>query len=68
VEARNAEQEEYGEQRLHEMLEQTFSMEADEIKEHILNDLAQFSTGQPMHDDQTLLVVKFKSSQPDTLN
>lgn len=68
VEARNAEQEEYGEQRLLDMLEQTFSMEADEIKEHILNDLAQFSAGQPMHDDQTLLVVKFKSSQPDTLN
>ncbi len=68
VEARNALQEEYGEQRLLYMLEQTFSMEADEIKEQILADLAEFSTGQPMHDDQTLLVVKFKSAQPDGLN
>ncbi|MBC8084881.1 MAG: SpoIIE family protein phosphatase [Hymenobacter sp.] len=68
VEARNASQEEYGEQRLHYMLEQTFPLEADEIKEQILADLSQFSAGQPMHDDQTLLVVKFKSAQPDVRN
>jgi len=68
VEARNAAQEEYGEQRLLEMLEKTFSLDADDIKEQILADLAQFSAGQPMHDDQTLLVVKFKASQPGPMN
>ena len=68
VEARNAAQDEYGEERLHQMLEQTYFLDADEIKERILADLAEFSYAQPMHDDQTLLVVKFKSAQPAATN
>ncbi|SHK34922.1 PP2C family protein-serine/threonine phosphatase [Hymenobacter psychrotolerans] len=68
VEARNAAQQEYGEERLHQMLERTYYLDADEIKQQILEDLGQFSHGQPMHDDQTLLVVKFKSAQPGLNN
>ncbi|MBC6696932.1 PP2C family protein-serine/threonine phosphatase [Hymenobacter puniceus] len=68
VEARNAAQDEYGEERLQQMLEQTYFLDADAIKERILADLAEFSHGQPMHDDQTLLVVKFKSAQPGPHN
>ena len=47
------------------MLEQSFYLDADQIKEYILTDLNEFSKGQPMHDDQTLLVIKFKSAQPE---
>ncbi|SNC75411.1 Serine phosphatase RsbU, regulator of sigma subunit [Hymenobacter gelipurpurascens] len=65
VEARNAAGDEYGEDRLKYMLEQTYYLDAGAIKERILSDLEEFSRGQPMHDDQTLLVIKFKESQPD---
>jgi sigma-B regulation protein RsbU (phosphoserine phosphatase) len=68
VEARGADQEEYGEERLKQMLERNYYLDADEIKQQILNDLDEFSAGQPMHDDQTLLVIKFKAAQPDTLS
>ena len=65
VEARNAAGEEYGEEGLQKMLERTYYMDAAVIKEKILTDLEEFSRGQPMHDDQTLLVIKFHASQPD---
>ncbi|MCC2548424.1 PP2C family protein-serine/threonine phosphatase [Hymenobacter sp. BT175] len=68
VEARGANQEEYGEERLQQMLERTYYLEASEIKEQMLADLNEFSKGQPMHDDQTLLVIKFKAAQPETSN
>jgi sigma-B regulation protein RsbU (phosphoserine phosphatase) len=68
VEARNAAQDEYGEERLQQMLEQTYFLDADDIKKRILTDLGEFSHGQPMHDDQTLLVVKFKAAQPASHN
>jgi serine phosphatase RsbU (regulator of sigma subunit) len=65
VEARASNQEEYGEERLLQMLERTYYLEADEIKNMILEDVAEFSRGQPIHDDQTLLVIKFKASQQE---
>ncbi|WP_133271726.1 PP2C family protein-serine/threonine phosphatase [Hymenobacter radiodurans] len=65
VEARGANKEEYGEDRLQQMLERTYYLEAEEIKNMILEDLAEFSRGQPIHDDQTLLVIKFRASQPE---
>jgi serine phosphatase RsbU (regulator of sigma subunit) len=67
VEARSSDQEEYGEERLLQMLERTYYLEADEIKNMILEDVAEFSRGQPIHDDQTLLVIKFKASQQETV-
>ncbi|QDA60822.1 PP2C family protein-serine/threonine phosphatase [Hymenobacter jejuensis] len=68
VEARGANKEEYGEERLKKMLELAYYLEADEIKQRILADLAEFSRGQPIHDDQTLLVIKFRAAQPDSLS
>ncbi|MBT2556209.1 SpoIIE family protein phosphatase [Hymenobacter sp. ISL-91] len=65
VEARNAAQDEYGEERLQQMLENSYYLDADHIKAHILADLHEFTKGQPMHDDQTLLVIKFRSAQPE---
>ena len=55
---------EYGEDRLKLRLEESYFQEAHDIKNFILNDLNAFTAGYPIHDDQTLLVIKFKSAQP----
>ena len=55
---------EYGEDRLKLRLEESYFHEANDIKSFILNDLNSFTHGHPIHDDQTLLVIKFKSAQP----
>ncbi|GEO02367.1 hypothetical protein AAE02nite_00310 [Adhaeribacter aerolatus] len=65
VEARNKNQEEYGEERLREMLTQTYHLEADDIKYAIVNDVNEFSQDMPIHDDQTLIVIKFRNVQPN---
>ena len=64
VEARDGEGNEYGEERLRQMLEACFYQSAEEINAHLRHDVQEFSRGQPLHDDQTLLVVKFKAAQP----
>ncbi|WP_083470313.1 GAF domain-containing SpoIIE family protein phosphatase [Rufibacter tibetensis] len=63
VEARNTRQDEYGEERLKYMLSQTYHLEAEDIKSAIINDVNDFSSD-ILHDDQTLLVIKFKHRQP----
>jgi sigma-B regulation protein RsbU (phosphoserine phosphatase) len=55
---------EYGEDRLKLRLEESYFQEAHDIKNFILNDLNAFTAGHPIHDDQTLLVIKFKTAQP----
>ena len=66
VEARNPDQtEEYGEDRLKYMLEQTYHLEAEDIKCAIINDLEDFTGPDNLYDDQTLLVIKFKPTQPN---
>ncbi|WP_125921572.1 PP2C family protein-serine/threonine phosphatase [Hymenobacter lapidarius] len=55
---------EYGEDRLKLRLEESYFQEAEAIKSSILADLNGFTNGFPIHDDQTLLVIKFKSAQP----
>lgn len=64
VEARNASGDEYGEERLAQMLGESFYQSAEEINRHIRHDVQEFSKNLPLHDDQTLLVIKFKASQP----
>jgi sigma-B regulation protein RsbU (phosphoserine phosphatase) len=66
VEARDGEGNEYGEERLRQMLEACFYQSAEEINAHLRHDVQEFSQGQPLHDDQTLLVIKFKAAQPHT--
>ena len=66
VEARNGDGNEYGEERLRQMLETCFYQSAEEINAHLRHDVQEFSQGQPLHDDQTLLVIKFKAAQPHT--
>lgn len=65
TEARSPTQEEYGEDRLRQMLMETYHLEADDIKYAIINDLKSFIGDAHIHDDQTLLVVKFKNVQPN---
>ncbi|HEX8506704.1 MAG TPA: GAF domain-containing SpoIIE family protein phosphatase [Hymenobacter sp.] len=67
VEARGAGGAEYGEDRLKLRLEESYFQEAEDIKSLILDDLNAFTHGYPIHDDQTLLVIKFKSAQPPLL-
>jgi serine phosphatase RsbU (regulator of sigma subunit) len=64
VEARGEGGAEYGEDRLKLRLEESYYLDAEEIKAFILKDLDAFTHGYPIHDDQTLLVIKFKSAQP----
>ncbi|MCI1187951.1 SpoIIE family protein phosphatase [Hymenobacter sp. DH14] len=65
VEARGGDgTDEYGEDRLKLRLEESYFQEAHDIKNFILDDLNAFTSGHPIHDDQTLLVIKFKSAQP----
>ena len=66
VEARGAGAAEYGENRLMQRLEESYYRTAEEIKSFIIDDLNTFTAGQPMHDDQTLLVIKFKAAQPSS--
>ena len=66
-EARGAGAAEYGEDRLKLRLEESYYLGAEEIKSFILADLNGFTHGFPIHDDQTLLVIKFKSAQPPSL-
>ncbi|GAB3639075.1 hypothetical protein GCM10027422_46660 [Hymenobacter arcticus] len=63
-EARDGDGNEYGEDRLARMLGESFYQSAEEINQHIRRDVQEFSKGLPLHDDQTLLVIKFKASQP----
>ena len=58
---------EYGEDRLKLRLEESYYLDAEEIKVYLLADLNGFTHGFPIHDDQTLLVIKFKSAQPPSL-
>jgi len=64
VEARDGDGNEYGEERLREMLSNCFYQSAEEINNYIREDVQEFSRGLPLHDDQTLLVIKFKAAQP----
>ncbi|MBK0401478.1 PP2C family protein-serine/threonine phosphatase [Adhaeribacter sp. BT258] len=64
TEARSPAQEEYGEDRLKDMLQQTYHLEAEDIKYAIVNDLKTFIGDAHLHDDQTLMVVKFRNVQP----
>ncbi|WP_229802147.1 GAF domain-containing SpoIIE family protein phosphatase [Pontibacter akesuensis] len=65
VEARNAANEEYGEDRLQYMLKQTYHLDADDIKWAIINDLEDFTGPDNLYDDQTLMVIKFKPTEPN---
>ncbi|MFQ5584325.1 MAG: SpoIIE family protein phosphatase, partial [Calditrichia bacterium] len=60
TEARNAEGDEYGEERLIKVMENAHAYSAVEIKEIILEDVLNFVGNSPLHDDLTFIVMKRK--------
>jgi len=58
TEARNVEREEYGYQRLERLLRRAHGS-AENLVDDILRDVQDFTAGQPLHDDVTVLVIKY---------
>ncbi|MCX6136143.1 MAG: SpoIIE family protein phosphatase [Ignavibacteriales bacterium] len=58
TEARNAEGDDFGEERLARVLESSSAKSAKEIKNDILEAVNRFSVGSVQNDDQTIVVVK----------
>ena len=61
TETMDADREEYGEQRLQELLRQLRYNSPDELIDAVVNDLEQYYTGEILQDDRTILVVKMLS-------
>lgn len=58
TEAMNRQKEEYGLDRLRRTVESSANMEAEAIRDKILNDVTSFLNAEPPQDDQTLVVLK----------
>jgi len=58
TEARNEEGEEYGEERLCKILEESKKLSSRELKEHLLEDIMHFVGDTPLHDDMTFIVIR----------
>jgi sigma-B regulation protein RsbU (phosphoserine phosphatase) len=59
-EAMNADAEEYGVERFHEVLVKNAGKDPEEISARVLEDIRQFSEGIPQHDDITLVVLRWR--------
>ncbi|HYG40388.1 MAG TPA: PP2C family protein-serine/threonine phosphatase [Cytophagales bacterium] len=59
VEAKNAEREEYGYERLKAILEKTHDFPAEKINQAIIEDLYNFCGTKKLEDDYTLVIIKF---------
>lgn len=62
VESFNSYREEYGTDRLKQVLSRSAEMDAQSILEEIIDDLMLFSSGVPREDDLTIIVLKRKKS------
>jgi serine phosphatase RsbU (regulator of sigma subunit) len=60
TEAKNFKKEEYGYDRLKNMLEQNTHLPLEQLKETIIKDLFSFSSEQDLNDDYTIVILKFK--------
>lgn len=60
TEAVNAKNEMFSDERLEELVKQSVSLNADEIKQRILDEVISFTSGLPQGDDITLIVLKMK--------
>jgi serine phosphatase RsbU (regulator of sigma subunit) len=56
----NAKEEEFGEERLVDLLVENRSLGADELKEKVVREAANFSGGRPPYDDFTIVVLKVR--------
>lgn len=60
TEAVNADNQMFGDERLEELVKESVSLSAEEIKLRILDDVLSFTAGLPQGDDITLIVLKVK--------
>ena len=60
IEAENSQGEEFGMERLSSLIRQGHMLSSDELMNHILESIADFSRNVGFEDDVTILVVKFK--------
>jgi len=58
TEMRNAQQKEYGQKRLQNLLVNNYELDADKFVELLVQDLEKFRGSEPPHDDTTVLVLK----------
>ena len=61
TEAMNSDGDEYGQERLSEVLSRSDALEAAETRDRVLNEVAAFAGSTPQHDDITLVVVRVRS-------
>ncbi len=59
LEIRNKNGEEFGEDRLLNLMKNCDGANVEEIKDHILDNVMQFAGNTPLHDDMTFIVIKF---------
>lgn len=60
TEAVNADNEMFSDERLEELVKQSVSLSAEQIKQRILDEVISFTSGLPQGDDITLIVLKMK--------
>jgi sigma-B regulation protein RsbU (phosphoserine phosphatase) len=60
TEALNPEEEEYGEERLQELLRTVSHLSADDVRESVVRSVREWCMGAPQHDDLTFIVLKVK--------
>jgi serine phosphatase RsbU (regulator of sigma subunit) len=58
TEMRNAQQQEYGQKRLQNLLVNNYELDADKFVELLVQDVEKFRGSEPPHDDTTVLVLK----------
>lgn len=58
-EARNSKEEEFGEERLCEVVRLYANLPVKELKDKIIDEILTFSEGRSLHDDLTLVMIKF---------
>jgi serine phosphatase RsbU (regulator of sigma subunit) len=61
TEAMNSDGDEYGQERLSEVLSRSDALEAAETCDRVLNEVAAFAGSTPQHDDITLVVVRVRN-------
>lgn len=64
IEARNEHDEEFGTDRLLELMRGCRAKKAGKIKEHILDAITEFVGHTPLHDDLTFIIVKLRDDSP----
>jgi serine phosphatase RsbU (regulator of sigma subunit) len=67
VESANPRDDEFGEERLAEIVKENFTKGVEEIRARVLRSVEQFASGVPPADDLTLLVVRFEAATASTV-